>query len=167
MDADIDTKHRIRNEMALALNIAATRISLLQIERTRTEARRLLSLAASFTVESQSRDASREIESRLSAEKLNNVLKIASNGTLTASNLAVRRSDTGPVDSATRRKDNLTPLLVYGAVAVVLLGLFALSLYCMLRNPKTNSVPKQSLQPGGFDISVHSSAMYSELDRMW
>ena len=52
MDADIDTKHRIRNETALALNIAAMWISLLQIEGTRTEARRLLSLVASFTVES-------------------------------------------------------------------------------------------------------------------
>jgi len=167
MDADIDTKHRIRNEMALALNIAATRISLLQTEGKRTEARRLLSLAAFFTVGSQSRDASREIESRLSVEKLNSVLNVATNGTLTASNFAVRRSYTGPEDSLTRLENNMPPLLVYAVVAVVLLGLFALCLYCVLRNPKTNSVPKQSLQPGGFDVSVHSSAMYSELDRMW
>jgi len=86
-NVDIQTKYSIRNETALYLNTDMEMVGLLQTENYLDSA----SIQASFMVSSFSKDASRQVESSLTLETINRVLRRATNGTITAINLVVSR----------------------------------------------------------------------------
>jgi len=134
-NVDIQTKYSIRNETALYLNTDMEMVGLLQTENYLDSA----SIQASFMVSSFSKDASRQVESSLTLETINRVLRRATNGTITAINLVVSRKY-AEVESGNK---NTTVGDLMGSLAGVFGFIFLVTvIYIIVNRKKVEKSPK-------------------------
>jgi len=151
-NVDTQTKYSIRNETALYLNTNIEMVGLLQTENYSNSESRLLSIDASFTVSSVSYNASKQIESRLTVETLNEVLRRATNGTITASNLIVSMKYAEKADT----KQNTLARDLIGSLAGVLgFGILVIVIYVIVQKMKHRKTIEKSSKTDStsFDVS--------------
>ena len=134
-NVDAQTKYGIRNETAVYLNTSIEMVGLLQTENYFDAA----IIRASFVVSSFSKYASRQVESSLTLETINRVLRRATNGTITAINLVVSRKY-AEVESGNK---NTTVGDLMGSLAGVFGFIFLVTvIYIIVNRKKVEKSPK-------------------------
>jgi len=120
-DVTIEMKTNIRNETSQYLNIDISRVSILLTSLNSTISRRLLATQVSYTISSETRSDSDNIEFLMSLSNLNAILSKSSDNFLTARNLQVTTEEVEINEEKKPKVSKSSLLLILVVIGLALL----------------------------------------------